>query len=267
MMEMFKWFANLSVLQGILLFVGVLLVLGLMPYYGIIYKCIGFWYRKEKGKILDFEFDVSPDHYLVTLNGKEYYKMPDEQGFLLNGGSIILTWRVTGAYRVDIDGVGKKLKGNGAYTIVNRKKPNYKMTIYTLQGKKSKILRLPVDQILDLDTTRLVNQKLGLTRDMMEPNTHEFTRSAYTGLPFTQTPPQVSISYPNASISYPENARMNYDSPHEGVDRNQMLSDLLEEQHVVKLNFLNAQKYTVNGKHIFEDVRERMHQEIIDNRE
>ncbi len=67
MIEVFKLVASLSVLQGVLLFIVVLLVLGLMPYFGIIYKCIGFWYRKEKGKILDFEFDITPDHYLAIL--------------------------------------------------------------------------------------------------------------------------------------------------------------------------------------------------------
>ena len=266
MIEMFKWFASLSALQGGLLFIAVLLVLGLMPYYGIIYKCIGFLYRKEKGKILDFEFDITPDHYLVTLNGKEYYKLPDDQGFLLNGGSIILTWRVTGAYRVDIEGVGKNLKGNGAYTIVNRKQPNFKMTIYTLQGKKTKILHLPVDKIRDLKTTKLVNQKIGLTRALMQPTTQEFTRAAYTGFAFTHSQPKVSITYPNAKIPYPINERMNYTSPHQGVDRNKVLSALLEEQNTVKLNFLNSQKYTENGKHLFHVVRDKMHQEIRENK-
>ena len=237
-----------------------------MPYYGILFKCIGFWYRKEKGKILDFEFDISPDHYLVTLNGKEYYKLPDDQGFLLNGGSIILTWRVTGAYRVDIDGVGKKLKGNGAYTVVNRRRPKFKMTIYTLQGKKTKILHLPVEKIKDLNTAKLVNQKMGLTRELMDPNTYEFTKSAYTGFSYTQVQPKLSISYPNAKISYPKNTSMNYESPNQGVVRNRLLSALLEKQSTVKLNFLNDQKYTVNGKHIFHDVRDKMHQEMIENK-
>jgi hypothetical protein len=266
MTGLFNWFGSLSTLQGILFFIGVLLLLGLMPYYGIIFKCIGFWYRKEKGKILDFEFDISPDHYLVTLNGKEYYKLPDDQGFLLNGGSIILTWRVTGAYRVDIDGVGKKLKGNGAYTLVNRKRPKFKMTIYTLQGKKTKILHLPVEKIKDLNTAKLVNQKMGLTRELMDPNTYEFTKSAYTGFSYTQVQPKVSISYPNAKISYPKNTSMNYESPNQGVVRNRVLSALLEKQSTVKLNFLNDQKYTVNGKHIFYDVRDKMHQEMIENK-
>jgi hypothetical protein len=251
MTGMFNWFASLSTLQGILFFIGVLLVLGLMPYYGILFKCLGFWYRKEKGKILDFEFDISPDHYLVTLNGKEYYKLPDDQGFLLNGGSIILTWRVTGAYRVDIEGVGKKLKGNGAYTVVNRKRPNFKMTIYTLQGKKTKILRLPVEKIKDLNTAKLVNQKMGLTRELMDPNTREFTKSVYTGLSYTHAQPKVSISYPNAKISYPKNKNMNYESPNQGVDRNRVLSTLLEKQNTVKLNCLNSQKYNANGKALF----------------
>lgn len=263
---MFNWFTSLSALQGTLYFIGVLLALGLMPYYGIIFKCIGFWYRKEKGKILDFEFDISPDHYLVTLKGREYYKLPEDQGFLLNGGSIILTWRVTGAYRVDIDGVGKKLKGNGAYTVVNRKRPNFKMTIYTLQGKKTKILHLPVEKIKDLNTAKLVNQKMGLTRELMDPNTREFTKSAYTGLSYTHAQPKVSISYPNAKISYPKNKNMNYESPNQGVDRNRVLSTLLEKQNTVKLNCLNSQKYNANGKHFFQDVRDKMHQEMIENK-
>lgn len=266
MTGMFNWFTSLSALQGTLFFIGVLLALGLMPYYGIIFKCIGFWYRKEKGKILDFEFDISPDHYLVTLKGREYYKLPEDQGFLLNGGSIILTWRVTGAYRVDIDGVGKKLKGNGAYTVVNRKRPNFKMTIYTLQGKKTKILHLPVEKIKDLNTAKLVNQKMGLTRELMDPNTREFTKSAYTGLSYTHAQPKVSISYPNAHISYPKNKNMNYESPNQGVDRNRVLSTLLEKQNTVKLNCLNSQKYNANGKHFFQDVRDKMHQEMIENK-
>jgi hypothetical protein len=184
----------------------------------------------------------------------------------LNGGSIILTWRVTGAYRVDIDGVGKNLKGNGAYTVVNRKRPNFKMTIYTLKGKKTKILHLPVDKIRDLKTTKLVNQKMGLTRALMQPTTQEFTRAAYTGFTFTHSQPKVSITYPNAKIPYPINERMNYTSPHQGVDRNKVLSALLEEQKTVKLNFLNAQKYTENGKHLFHVVRDKMHQEIRENK-
>lgn len=273
MMELFEWFAKMSALQGILLFVLVLLVLGFMPYYSLVYTCFGFWYRKEKGEILDFEYDISPDHYLVTLNGKEYYKLPDDQGFLLNGGSIILTWRVTGAYRVDIDGVGRKLKGNGAYAIVNRKRPSFKMTIYTLEGKKSKIVRLPVDKIRDLNTAELVNHPMGLARDLMEPHTHEFTKSSYKGFSFVQSPPKVTISYPKVSISYPNakinspnNSSLNYESPYHGVDRNEGLSDYLEEQKTVKLNGLNAQKYSVNGKDFFHDVRDKMHQEIIENR-
>ena len=259
MIEIFQWFGSLGLVEGIFLFTGICVALALVPYYRLLLKLFRFWWKKEKGEIVAFEYDVSVDHKLTDANGYSFYLLPEQQGFLLNGGKLLLTWNVRGAYRVDIDGVGKDLKGNGAWIIVDRRKTNFKLTIHTLKGKKSQMLQLPAGKIIDVKTTAYSDQSdWNYLPSFRNLQTHSFNKGVYNGFAFTGNYPNAKVPYPETKSLYPELGRIEYDSPFGGVVRNPLLLTFLDTQDIVKLYPYNRTVFEQNGTHVFFDTRKKV---------
>ena len=259
MTSLFKWLGNLGVFNGTLLFAFICLILALAPYIRLLYKIFLIWRKKEKAEIRTFEYDISVDHKLKDSKGYSIYLLPQDQGFLVNGGKLLLTWNVVGAYRVDLDGVGRDLKGNGAWVIINRDKTTYLMTIHTLQGKKTKLLQIPKDKIIDVKTTAFTNQNSwNFNPSFRDIKTYSFTRNGRSDFQFIKAYPKVDIGFPIIPSLRPKINRLEYVPVNKGVTRNYLLNNYIESQEVLKIYPYERSIYQQNGTHLFFDTKRKV---------
>jgi hypothetical protein len=263
MIELYRWFSLLDPVEAWLVFGAVMLVLGLIPYTPMLYGITRVLIKREKAKIHTFEYAFSPDHKLAEAHNNEFYLLSPTMHFIIQGGEILITWHVTGAWRVDIDGIGKNLKGNAAKVIVNRNKSIYTLTAHTLKGKLRAVLQLPADRIFDVKTTSFAQDRAWTYDPVLTP---------VENFSFTRIPKSPSIGIPDSKISFPENLipvpetsrlwpAMNYT----GIVENDQLNTILDAQKVVRFYPENLSEYEENGEHLFfssaKKLREKLRRE------
>jgi len=257
MIEIYRWFSQLDQTEASLIFGGILLFLATIPLVPIILKIVLVLIRKEKSRIITFKYALSEDHFLGASTNAEYYKLSPDPNFIVEGGLILLTWHVTGAFRIDIEGVGKKLKGNSAYVLANRQKPGYELVAYTLEGKKKAFLVLPWDKILNLGTaafSRLENG--GCNTYLGSIETYSFTGKYANGIGGISTSkssfPIFRTGIPKLTRDrHPGNVTLAYGPPDSGIVSNHQLNNHLDSQVVVRAYPQNPERYHENGEHIF----------------
>jgi len=249
MIELYRWFSLLDPLEAWLIFGAVILVLGLIPYSPMLYGITRVLIRREKAKIHAFEYAFSPDHKLAEVHKNEFYLLSPTMQFIVQGGEILITWHVTGAWRVDIDGIGKNLKGNGARVIANRNKPIFTLTAHTLKGKLQAVLQLPVDRIFDVKTTSFAQDRAWTYDPVLTPvENFSFTRipkSPAIGIP------ESKISFPETQVSVPETSHLWPAINYLGMVENDQLNSILDAQKVVRFFPDNLCDYQENGEHLF----------------
>ena len=249
MIELYQWFSLLNPVEAWLIFGTVMLVLGLIPYTFMLYGIARVLIRREKAKIHAFEYAFSPDHKLAEVHSNEFYLLSPTMHFIIQGGEILITWHVTGAWRVDIDGIGKNLKGNAARVVVNRSKPRYTLTAYTLRGKLRAVLQLPADRIFDVKTTLFAQDRAWTYDPVLSPVEHfSFTRLSKKpsiGIPDSK------IGYPETLVPVPETSRLWPAMNYSGIVENDQLNTILDAQKVVRFYPANLSEYEENGEHLF----------------
>ena len=249
MIELYQWFSRLDPVEAWLVFGAVMLVLGLIPYTPMLYGITRVLIRWEKAKIHAFKYAFSPDHKLAEAHKNEFYLLSPTMDFIVQGGEILITWHVTGAWRVDIDGIGKNLKGNAARVIVNRSKPNYTLTAYTLKGKLRAVLQLPADRIFDVKTTLFAQDRAWTYDPVLTPvENFSFTRipkSPNNGIP------ESKIGFPDTRVPVPETSRLWPAMNYTGIVENEQLNSILDAQRVVRFYPDNLCNYQENGAHLF----------------
>jgi hypothetical protein len=130
-------------------------LMAIFPFWNKIRKALRIKFTNQQGAIHDFSWRVAPDHYLLKVKDNEYYLQSNGKHFILEGGAIILSWYVTGAYQIDIDPIGFNLKGNSAVITAQKDRNHFVLTAYTLQGKLTKELILDPSLFRTLDTFNL----------------------------------------------------------------------------------------------------------------
>lgn len=131
------------------------LLMAIFPFWKQIKKAIRIKFSNQKAAIHDFSWRIAPDHYLFMVKDNEYYLQSSGKQFILEGGAIILSWHVTGAYRVDIHPLGDNIKGNTAVIAAKKERNRFMLTAYTLEGKLTKELELNPALFRTLDTFNL----------------------------------------------------------------------------------------------------------------
>lgn len=157
MEALFKWMSELDLTEAVKLFFILSVILALIPYSDIIKVFFRQLILRKELKIHFFEFSAAQN----VFAGKDekgndlFIDIPNDDIFIV-GQKIKLYWKVEGAYRVDIDPIGKKLKGNCAHSLINLNSINYVLTAYGFWGKKESLeISIPEDRIYYLDTTQL----------------------------------------------------------------------------------------------------------------
>jgi hypothetical protein len=176
MRSFYIWLGSLDLIEGISLFLTVAFLLFIMPYFTLLKDIVKIILRSEKAEIKSFNYSISNDHLLAIIDEKEYYLHPSKPGFVLNGGKIILNWEVTGAFRIDLFPIQKKIKGNTAEIIVSRENTVFQLTVYTLKGKFKAELSLPIEEIKNVNTVHLWNENKQIKRYNPKVYKNQFSR-------------------------------------------------------------------------------------------
>jgi hypothetical protein len=270
MTEMFRWFSQREVFEGWLLFGSVILILGIIPYTPSLYKIARIIIRKEKAKIHSFEYALSPDHKLAEIHQHEFYLLSPTMHFIIQGGEILITWHVTGAWRIDIEGIGKNLKGNAAWVIADRARPVYYLTAHTLKGRLTAVLQLPVNRIFDVKTTSFAQDINWTYEPVLYPaKNFPFTKisgNTSIGIPAGRISiPESRIQIPEPVIKFPVNSRLWPAKNYSGLVENDKLNSFLDAQTVVQYYPSNLCDYHENGEHLFyssaKKLREKLRQD------
>ena len=152
---MIEWVAkqNASILWFIFIFLAFLMAL--VPYFKKIKKALKIKLSNQSAGIKDFSWRFAPDHFFFQWKDKAYYLQSDGKQFILEGGTILLSWEVKGAYRIDISGVGSDLKGNTAAVKASKDHCSYVLIAHTLKGKLTQTLELDPGLFRNLNTLNL----------------------------------------------------------------------------------------------------------------
>lgn len=185
MTTIFKWIDSLNPLQAWTLFGLVCIFLSIIPYYNTIKRVLIIVFSNEPSDILDFSWRMAPDHLLVKKGDKKYYIKSHETQFILEGGKLILNWHVRGAYRIDIVGLGKKIKGNSAFVVASKEKCSYTLIAYTIKGKLTKSITIDSTYIKTLNTFNISGGGQ-FKQQAFQHNNFSYSASNYTGLHFSK---------------------------------------------------------------------------------
>ena len=130
-------------------------ILALMPYTEIITKYLRQIVLRKKLEIHFFEYSVEQNIYAgKDEKGNDIYLDLPNDDIFISGTKLKLYWKVEGAYRIDLDPVQTKLKGNAAQVLINPDVAKYTLTAFGFWGKKlTAEINIPLDKIYFLDTT------------------------------------------------------------------------------------------------------------------
>lgn len=253
MISFFEWLYDLNALQAWFLFGLVCLIMAIIPYFHIIKRLLFIYFSNEPTEILDFSWRLAPDHLLVKKGNIRYYIQSNETQFILEGGKIILNWHVKGAYRIDIIGLGKNLKGNKAYVIARKDKCHYKLVAYTSKGKLEKSLNIDPSLIKKLNTFN-ISRENQFKQQYFEDRVLRYSETELFVHPYSRQDirkakdlklsiPEILVSklVPNSSLKSKMKVMFGFS---EGVVSGRMeLDNRLKEQTISKMYGFNPNKY------------------------
>lgn len=154
MLEFFKWCATLSTQHAWILFVSVAFLMLLIPFLGFFKRVLVIIFSNEKAEIIDFSWRIAPAHLIHQNQKKQYYYL-SQQGAVIVGCPIILSWHVKGAFRIDIEPGFSALKENSLITIVNPSNNTFVLTAHTLKGKIQSTIEIADTQVKQIKTSTL----------------------------------------------------------------------------------------------------------------
>lgn len=159
MSDFFQWLSELPPEFGWGFFIVVCALMAIIPYFSSIWNFLKILFKNEKVEIIDFSWRMAKDHFLTQYQGKSYYLTSEGKDFIIEGGKIILNWKVTGAYRIDILPIGNKIKGNTALVIARKNNAHFKLIAHTIRGKIVKELKIDPSLFKQLNTFNLSQEE------------------------------------------------------------------------------------------------------------
>lgn len=154
MLEFFKWCATLSNQQAWVLFVSVAFLMLLIPFLGFFKRVLVILFSNEKAEIIDFSWRIAPAHLIHQNEANKYYYL-SQNGAVIVGCPIILSWQVKGAFRIDIDPGFSALKENSLITIIKPSNNTFILTAHTLKGKIQSTIQIADNQVKQIKTSTL----------------------------------------------------------------------------------------------------------------
>ena len=144
-----------------------------IPFSSLVFSVIGLMRSKENPEIIYFELITAP---LVLTekdkNGLEsLHTIATEPDCIVSGSKLSLVWEVKGHTRVDVEPIGKSLKGNAVDVIITESNREFTLVVHGLNGSISEKISVPLEMIKVLDTEKISeNQNLALPKNAIQQN-------------------------------------------------------------------------------------------------
>ena len=156
MNSFYQYLSTLTTWEIVFFALPIVLIMVLMPYFSLIFRVIMLTFRNEKPEILNFEILYNPVYSdkdaLMCVTIPEYY---------IAGTTATLYWQVKGASRIDLEPLGKNVKGNSANIIIDSENRVFTLTVHGLQGKVSSTISIPEELVKQLDTEKISEVQTG----------------------------------------------------------------------------------------------------------
>ena len=185
MIEFFTWFGSLDPLAAWGIGLLLALILAIIPYFGLIKTYLRIKFSNQTPEIVEFSWRLIPDQLVGKTFDSSLYFSSQGATMLYEGMVILLTWKVIGAYSVDLEPLGTGLKGNSVYVVIKRGNNQFTLVANTPNGKLSKEIVIRADAIKTLKTFNLSKEKhFGQDYDKLE--TFPLSSSRYNGWKYSE---------------------------------------------------------------------------------
>jgi hypothetical protein len=185
MIEFFQWIASLEPPLAWGLFVILAGIMAVVPFAGRWLKALKIKFANEQAEILDFSWRIIPEIKMSSNYDKQYYITNSESPVLYEGMIVLICWHVTGAYRIDVEPLGRDLKGNNARVVIKKGKNRYLLTAHTWKGKLKRELELPSQPVRTLQTFNISHED-HFGQPHSELATTEIASTRYKGFLFSR---------------------------------------------------------------------------------
>jgi hypothetical protein len=245
MLELFKWMSELSLFEGIKLFILIAILLASIPYFNIITAFYKHIILKKKLEIHFFEYSTDQNIYLGKNEvGDEIFIDLPEDDILIIGTKLKLYWNISGAYRIDLLPIGENIKGNSAHIIINDKITHFTLVAYGFFGKKVEThLEIPLDKLYLLDTTHISSYSDKIIRNAPLVNSSLITKKSI----LTKNLSQIDTNKLNDwhRVRLPKVCHIDFqiDSLISVNDKKKLLHNSLEQSRLLKSYTFSTKKY------------------------
>jgi len=245
---MIEWLGSLdeALLWSIFLLCAV--IMAIVPFWSKIRKVLKIKFSNQKSEILDFSWRLTTDHFLFKFKDKDYYLQSDGKEFILEGGVLILSWNVVGAYQIDIEPVGSNLKGNTAVITAKKSACKFILVAHTPKGKLRSVLEIDESLFRDLKTFNL-SKDLHYKQSNQSLHATSLTRSTWMSGKY-KAGRMAALPKVNTLALQPDLSRYNYLKIRERflffnpkIMRKVKLKLYIRKQNVVKTYTFHPHKY------------------------
>jgi hypothetical protein len=209
MTAFFEWLADLKPAQGLFLLALIAAIMLVIPYHHIITAFIKHIIFPKSLKIHEFRNNLTPIlENIDSDESGEKLSISKDKSLLITGTHCTLYWKVEGAYRIDIENIGKNLRGNAAGFIINSQQRHFQLTAFGFFGKKETAeLILPAEELHSLETTPL-SEKDHLVRPVPTIDTIPFSFAYMQTKPLVKTKAGKSILWNRVGFPNPDNQKI-----------------------------------------------------------
>lgn len=161
----FTWMSQLTIPQAVGIFALLCFVLGSIPYGRYIKALLRYVVYRDPLVIERFSYHFLPSH-------QEIEREPTRPEFILKGSALMLSWKVTGAWKVDLEPVGHDLRGNAVTLVHGTRDQRFVLKAYGIfQKPVTRELQIPesVSYIMakpDISRTRVAVADIPSVRSM-----------------------------------------------------------------------------------------------------
>ena len=183
MERFFQWCSELTTAQAMTLLGLLALIMLLIPFGSIIYSFIHFVVFPKPLQIHSFRY-----HFVEQLSNPNNTGSKDiSPDFIVKGSVLLISWQVTGAWRIDIEPIGRNLKGNAAYIVFDPNCLQFTLKAHRFFSPvKVAVLNIPQSSSYILENTRIASFPIA-SKPLVSPQNISFIKSISNALTFTLT--------------------------------------------------------------------------------
>jgi hypothetical protein len=155
MENFFKWLALLTPTEAVCYAILVCGVMLFIPFSDIFFKLIKKVVLMRRMSVHFFSYQFYPVEMLVSKDGKNVRQVFEKPNFVLDGGKVLLYWKVEGALSVSLYPRYGKVNGNMAEVMVSSNNREFQLRVKGLFSTKIVSLSIPEACIKQLETKEL----------------------------------------------------------------------------------------------------------------